>query len=407
VISDLPFLPSWPPAIGPLAWVAVLLIAAILAGEAARRWLNTSRVIGYLAVGCALGPQLAGVIDRATLAQLRIVADIAFGLLLFELGQRVDLTWLRRNPWLLVTSLLEALLTFVAVFLLMRLFDVRPVAAAAAGVIAMATSSAVVITAVKDLRAQGQVTERVLLFTALNTAYAVIGLTLMFGWLHFEKASPVATMVLHPLYLLAGSLLLASVLAATLIRLLRAFGRRASFQFALTLAMVLLTVALAGLFKLLVPLTLLALGVFARLMDSERHFASLRFPETAMLFVVLLFALTGANLEFAGWASALPLAVGFVGARFVGTWLPVLLLARPSSLTMRKASLVSFGLMPMSALALAMLDDLTRQAPLVAHEIAIGMNLAITLLAFIGPLMLHYALRTAGEAVDNAVGFDR
>jgi len=401
-VSDLPFLPAWPPAIGPLAWVAVLLLAAILAGEAVRRWLNTSRVLGYLAVGCLLGPQLVGVIDHATLAQLRIVADIAFGLLLFELGQRVDLTWLRRNPWLLVTSLLEALLSFFAVFLLMSLFGVRPIAAAAAGVIAMATSAAVVITGVKDLRAQGQVTERVLLFTALNTAYAVVGLTLMFGWLHFEEASPIATMLLHPLYLLTGSLLLAAVLAWALIRLLRAFGRRAPFQFAMTLAMVLLTVAIAGMFKLLVPLTLLALGVLARLLDRDRHFVSLRFPETAMLFVVLLFALTGANLEFAGWAAALPLAVGFSGARFVGKWLPVLLLARPSSITMRKASLINFGLMPMSALALAMLGELTRQAPAVAREIATGMHLAITILAFIGPLMLHYGLRAAGESSDNA-----
>ena len=45
-----------------------------------------------------------------TLATLRIFSDIAVGLLLFELGQRVDLGWLRRNPWLFVTSVLEALL---------------------------------------------------------------------------------------------------------------------------------------------------------------------------------------------------------------------------------------------------------------------------------------------------------
>jgi Kef-type K+ transport system membrane component KefB len=403
-LLDLPFLPAWPPVVGPLGWVAVLLFAAILAGEAARRWLGTSRVIGYLAVGCLLGPQLAGVIDRATLVQVRVVVDIAFGLLLFDLGQRVDLGWLRRNPWLLVISVLEAALTFVAVFALMTLFGVRPVAAAAASVIAVATSAAVVITAVKDLRAQGQVTERVLLFTALNTAYAVVGLTLMFGWLHFESASPVLTVLLHPLYLLAGSLLLAGALAWVLIRLLRAFGRRTSFQFALTLAMVLLTVALAGLLRLSVPLALLALGVLARLIDRERHFVSLRFPETAMLFVVLLFALTGASLEFRGWAAALPLAVGIVGARFVGKLLPVLLLARPSSITLRKASLINFGLAPMSALALLMLDELTREAPRVAQEIAAGMHLAITILAFAGPPLLHYALRAAGEAVADDRG---
>lgn len=404
-LEELPFLPAWPPTIEPLVWVAVLLLAAILAGETARRWLDTSRVVGYLAVGCLLGPQLAGVIDHATLARLRVVVDIAFGLLLFDLGQRVDLTWLQRNPWLLVTSVLEAAFTFVAVFLLLSLFDVRPVAAAAAGMIAVATSAAVVITGVKDLRAQGQVTERVLLFTALNTAYAVIGMPLLFGWVHFETARPVATMLLHPLYLLAGSLLLAGALAWALIRLLRVFGRRPSFQFALTLATVLTTVAIADMFNLLVPLTLLALGVLARLIDSDRHFVSLRFPETAMLFVVLLFALTGASLEFRGWAQALPVALGLIGARFVGKLAPVLLLARPSSLTTRKASLINLGLMPMSALALLMLAELTREAPDVAREIAVGMHLAITILAFAGPALLQYALRSAGEAVDD--GADR
>lgn len=394
----LPFLPPWPPAIGPIVWVAVLLFAAIVAGEAARRWLHTSRVLGYLAVGGLLGPQLVGVIDRPTLAQLRPVVDIAFGLLLFELGQRIDLGWLRRNPWLLAASALEALLTFVAVFLIMRLFDVRAVAAAAASVIAVATSAGVVITAVKDLRAQGQVTERILLFTALNTAYAVIGLTLIFGWLHFESASPVTTMLLHPVYLLAGSLVLAGALAWLLIALLRAFGRRASFQFALTLAMVLLSVALAALAKLSVPLTLLALGVLARLIDRERHFVSLQFSETAMLFVVLLFALTGASLELRGWTTAAPLALGIVAARFVGKLVPILLLTRPSHLAVRKASLIALGLAPMSALALMMLEELARGAPQFAQEVVPGMHLAITILAFAGPPLLHYALRTAGEA---------
>jgi len=39
----------------PLGWVAVLLLAAIVAGESVRRFLRVSRVIGYLAVGALLG----------------------------------------------------------------------------------------------------------------------------------------------------------------------------------------------------------------------------------------------------------------------------------------------------------------------------------------------------------------
>jgi hypothetical protein len=40
------FLPDWPLQLGPLLWVAVLLLAAIMAGEAVRRWLRFSRIVG-------------------------------------------------------------------------------------------------------------------------------------------------------------------------------------------------------------------------------------------------------------------------------------------------------------------------------------------------------------------------
>ncbi len=399
--ADLPFLPAWPPALTPLAWVAVLLLAAIVVGEAARRWLRVSRVLGYLLVGALLGPHAANVLDADTLASLRVFVDIAVGLLLFELGQRVDLGWLRRNPWLLATSLLEALLTLVAVFAVMRLFDVPAVTAAAAGVLAIATSPAVVVTLIKDLRAQGQVTERVMLFTALNTAYAVVGLALIFGWLHFENAQTSTLMVAHPLYLILGSLVLAALLGAVMILLLRFFGRSPALQFAITVALVLLTVAAASTLDLLVPLTLLLLGMLARVFDRDRHFVSLRFGQSAMLFVVLLFALAGAGLQFQGWLAALPMALGFIAARHVGKLVPMLLLARPSSLAMRKASLVQLGLTPMSGLALLMMQDLVLQAPALAQGIASSVYLAIAILAFAGPMALQFALRRAGETAED------
>jgi len=400
-MDPLHFLPAWPPDATPLGWVAVLLLAAIVAGESVRRFLRISRVIGYLAVGVLLGPAAGGVIDDGTAGQLRIFVDIAVGMLLFELGQRVDLGWLRRNPSLLAASVLEAALTLMLVYVAMTWFGIRPVTAAAAALLAVATSPAVVMTSIKDLRAQGQVAERVMLFTALNTAYAVIGLALMVGLLDYESHRPLATMILHPLYLVAGSLVLAGVLAMVMLSLLRLFGRRPAFQFSATVSLVLLTVVAATMLKLSVPLALLLLGVFGRLFDHERHFVSLRFGETAMLFIVLLFALAGASLEFSGWSTAVPLALAIIGARLIGKALPILLLSHASGLALRKSSLVSLGLMPMSALSLLMLHELMRRSPSLASEIGSAMFLAITFLAFAGPLAIEFALRRAGEAAEE------
>jgi Kef-type K+ transport system membrane component KefB len=402
-MEPLHFLPAWPPQSIPLGWVAVLLLAAIVAGESVRRFLRISRVVGYLAVGALLGPAAAGVIDAGTAGQLRIFVDIAVGMLLFELGQRVDLSWLRRNPSLLAASLLESALTFMLVYVAMRWFDVRPVTAAAASLLAVATSPAVVMTVIKDLRAQGQVTERVMLFTALNTAYAVVGLALMVGLLHYESHRPLATMILHPLYLVGGSLVLAGVLAMVMLSLLRLFGRRPAFQFSATVSLVLLTVAAATMLKLSVPLSLLLLGMLGRLFDHERHFVSLKFGETAMLFILLLFALAGASLEFTGWAQAAPLAAAFVVARLVGKAVPVLLLSNASGLALRKSALVGLGLTPMSGLALLMLHELMQRSPSLAAEIGSALFLAIAILAFAGPVATEIALRRAGEAAEEPV----
>jgi Kef-type K+ transport system membrane component KefB len=399
-MDPLQFLPAWPLTPTPLGWIAVLLLVAILAGESVRRFLRTSRVIGYLAIGALLGPGIGGVIDGATVATLRIFVDIAVGMLLFELGQRVDLSWLRRNPSLLAASMLEAALTFMLVYVAMTYFGIRPVSAAAASLLAVATSPAVVMTVIKDLRAQGQITERVMLLSALNTAYAVIGLALIVGWLHYESAGPIGSMILHPLYLIAGSVLLAGVLAAVLLSLLRLFGRRPAFQFSATVSLVLLTVAAASILKLSVLLTLLLLGILARLFDRERHFVSLRFGETAMLFIVLLFALAGASLDFSGWAATWPVALAFIAARLVGKTVPLVVLANASNLPLRKAGLVSLGLVPMSSVALLMLHELLRNAPPLAAEIGAAMYLAITILAFVGPVAIDVALRWSGEAAE-------
>ncbi len=397
-LDQLGFLPGWPVAFGQLAWVGVLLLASILAGEAARKWLRLPRIVGYLAVGAALGPELTGVVATATLAELRLLVEIAVGLLLFELGQRVDLGWLRRNPWLVATSVLEAGLSFFAVLAVMMLLDARAIVATAVAVVAMATSPAVVMTMVKELRAQGQITERLLLFTALNVVYAAVGLAALFGWLHFERHGAWLPMLAHPLYLIIGSTALAAGLALAALGLLRLLGRRPGFQFSVLVAIVLLAVAIASALGLSVLLTLLSFGVLSRAFDRARHFVSLRFGETAMLFVVILFAVAGASLEFTGWGVALGTGLAIVAARFVGKAAALLLLARPSALSVRKASLVNLGLMPMSGVALLMLQDLLRFDPKLGAELSASLMLAITILAFLGPLATEFALRRGGEA---------
>lgn len=396
--DELAFLPSWPIVPGQLFEVALLLILAVLAGEAARKWLRVPRLLGYVIVGATLGPNALGIVDEATVEAFRPLIDIAVGLLLFEVGQRVDLGWLGRNRWLLATSVLESGLAFAAVYVLLVLTGARPIVASAIAVFAIATSPAIVMTVVKDLRGQGQVTERALLLTAMNTAYAAVGFALLVGWLHLQRESESAIMLMHPIYIVGGSLLVAVIVAAALLALLRYLGRNSAFQFALVVAFILLTVAVSGALMLPVALTLLLSGLFARTFDRRRHFGALQFGEPAMLFIVILFTLAGASLELSGWRTAFVPALAFIAARFVGKAVPLFLLARPSGLPVRQASLVNLALVPMSGLALLMLGDLTAIFPEIAGDVSATVLLATTMLTFFGPLAADFAIRRAGEA---------
>jgi Kef-type K+ transport system membrane component KefB len=389
--------PQWPLSIPALAWLGLLLIAATLVGQVVHARLGWPRPVGYLAAGLILGPEVVGLFRAETLGDLALFRDIALGLLLFEIGQRIDLGWLRRNPALLGASVLEALASFAAVFAVLSWFEVRPVTAAAVAVLGVATSPAIVLAVVRDAGARGQVTERVLLLTGLNTAYAVVALALIFGWLRFEDDYPLQVMLLHPAWLLAGSLLAGALLAAAMLAMFRAQTPTPSVQFCITVGMVLCGVALAGSLGLSTPLVLLLTGLIARVLDRDRRFLALHLGDSALLFIVMLFALTGAGLSLAGWRDQLPLALAVIAARLAAKIAATAALARATGISTGRGALVGVGLAPMSGLALLMLEELARTSPRLAEELTAVALLAVTVLAFAGPLLLLAALRRAGD----------
>ena len=98
-----------------VAWPLALLVAWV-AGELGHRWTRLPRISLYSLTGFALGGSQLGLLPDGN-AALLLLANVAFGLILFELGYRINLRWLRANPWMGVSSLAEALLTFGGVFL--------------------------------------------------------------------------------------------------------------------------------------------------------------------------------------------------------------------------------------------------------------------------------------------------
>jgi Kef-type K+ transport system membrane component KefB len=398
VTTDFFFLPDWPLDLAQFPWVALLLLAALGAGEVFDRFLRLPKLLGWIAAGVLFGPHALGFFNAELLARSQGIVDVAIGLLLFELGQRVDLSWLRRNPWLLGTSVLEAGLSFGAIFALLGFAGFSWLLAAVAAAIGMATSPAVVMVMTKELRAQGQVTERVLLLTTLNCIYAVVATSMLFAWLHAEYRGGWVTVLSHPLYLVFGSLALAAVFTGLTHGVLRLLGRRVDAQFVSVLAFVVIAVAVAELAQVSVVLTLLAFGMMTRHFDRQRRFVSLEFGRLGMIFMILLFALVAAEIELALVPAGLLAGAGLIAARWLGKTVGVLAFARWSGLGLRKSALVGVGLMPMSALAVLLVQETARMYPEFGPQVRTVVVSAVAILEILGPLLLQLALRRAGES---------
>jgi len=399
-MSELFFLPDWPIRPDQVPWYAVLLLAALLAGEVAWR-LRLPRVLGWILAGIALGPSGFDILDRAAVRGLRGVLEIAIGMILFELGQRVDMRWLRRNPWLLATSVLESGLAFAAIFGVLLLVGAKPLLAATAAAIGIATGPAVVLTLVKQLRSQGQVSERMLALTSLNNIYAFVLWSVLFAWLHAEYRGGWIAVAAHPLYLIFGSLALAALLAAVTLVLLTALGRRTDVQFVCLVALVVLAVAAASLLKLSVVLTLLGYGTLTRVFDRARRFVSLDFGRAGQILVMLLFGITAASLDLRLLPAGAAAAGALIAARYAGKTLGIFAFARPSGLSLRKASLLSLGLMPMSGVALILARETTATYPELGPALVTVVLSAIAMLELLGPLLAHFAIVRAGEAAEE------
>jgi Kef-type K+ transport system membrane component KefB len=398
-MSDDQFLPSLPLAFSQLAMIGALLALGLLAGEAARRYFALPRITGYVLSGVMLGPEATGLLDSNALYDLRLVVDLSIGLVVFELGFRLNFEWLRRNRWLLATAIAECVITFAAIYGALIYFDFRPLLAATAAAIGTATSPPVVMLVAQELRAEGQITERMLLFTAVNTVFAFVALTLLLPFRQIERAAEWEPALLYPFYVLAGSAVAGYVACLALLALAGWLGKREGRQPILLVAMVVMTIGVAHSLKLSVPLALVAFGMLCRNLDRRHALLPVRFGELGQFFFVIFFVLTGASLEFGAFGVAAAGAVAsFVVMRFLGKGLAILLLGRLSGIRPGGAGLLTVALLPMSGLAVVMVRDTVSLYPSFGRELAAVVLSAVVMLELLGPLATQFALRRAGEA---------
>jgi len=390
------FLPTLPLTLSYPLLFGALLVIGMLGGETARLF-KLPRIIGYVLVGFAISPIAAGMSLSPLIDEARIFVDIALGLVLFDLGRRMDLTWMRRDWTLAATGLAESALTFGAVFWILTELNFPAVKAGLAAAIAIATSPAVVLLVSQDLRSEGQVTARALNLVAMNSLIASVLTTILLASAHYEVRFDIDSAVLHPLYLFVGSLVLGAAMSGLTRVLARMLEKAPDLHFTLIAGMVIAAVGIATVLKLSVILALLAFGVFVRNAERSHDLLGVDLGRASRLFYIVLFVITGASLPVESLIAAGWLAIAFVAARLLGKVLGVLLIAPLGGLQFRQVIGLAATLMPMSSLALLLQHDIAKLFPEFGRDLAAVVIGAVIVMELLGPLAVHFGFKLAGE----------
>jgi NhaP-type Na+/H+ or K+/H+ antiporter len=390
------FIRPWALRTDTLLGAALLLVIAALLGEAAWRLLRWPRLIGYCAVGTLIA--LVNVGAKGSEPALRLAVDVALALLLFETGARVNLRWLRHNQQLMLTSALEALLSGFAVYFAARWFGIEVRAAAACGVIGMSVSPAVALRVVGESGAAGQVTERLIALSTLNTLYALLAAQLLSAGMVLSDPSSWEHTLLPTLVSFAGSLLLGAALGSVVATIARRLDLRNENSTVLLLGCVLLALVVAKTLQLSTMLVPLLAGLWLR-NRSERPWVWPRHFGTAggVLVLVLFVAVSSAgSLNMVLLAGSI--AAVLLGVRLVAKGVAIAALAPASGLSWRQALCLAAGTLPLSASAWLIGLDFAAAHPEPGAVLMPVLLAAIALVELIGPIVMLYGLRWAGEA---------
>ena len=391
----------------PVLGFAIVLLLAVVLGEALHRRLHLPRLLGHMVTGALASPLAFRLLERTELDPWKPLIDLAIGVLVFELGSRIRPRWLLDNPWLALTCVLEGAFAGIAVTVALHAMGAPLISAVLAGAVAMSTSPVITLGVVHEIRPRGQVTERLLITAAVNGLLAIVAIKAWRVLAAVDAPSwsdELLTAAVSAVIVVCGSLLLGALAGGLLAGLSRAV-RGDTAAPVLQIAVVILAAMLAAQWKLSPLLALLVAGVVARRQMGHALTVEPHLGSAGAALGVLLFISLGMLFTLDGIRTLWPWVLAIIAARGAGKALAVGLLARPSGLSLRQGAALTLALQPMSSLAVLLTADTlgwSAELPGVEGPLLQALLIATTVMHLVGPVLVQWALRGLADECPHA-----
>lgn len=403
-----------------LICVALCVITGLLLSRVAKK-LSLPAVTAYLVAGLLIGPFFLGRLNVPglgfqSLEQVEgfsILTQSALGFIAFAIGNEFRLTQLKKMGHQAVTvGIFQAVFTtFLVDVVLIALHLFRPdvlslPAAITLGAIASATAPAATLMVVRQYKADGPLTQLLLLVVALDDAVGLVLFSASFGIAEaLEQGSvSVTAVVLEPILEIVCSLLLGAVMGYLLYFVEQFFHSR-SKRLSISASFVLLTVGLSMLkfqvgsvhvsFSLLL-VCMMTGTVFCNICDFSEELMERVDRWTAPLNI-LFFVISGAELDLSILANPLVFLVGiiFILSRSAGKYYGANISCRMSHCDDNITKYLGITLLPQAGVALGMAQTaaLLQDGVLIRNVVLF----AVLVYELVGPVLTKRALFAAGE----------
>ena len=338
--------------------VGVLLVIGYGLGKLAAL-VRLPEITGFIIAGILMGDSVTGVIPHHMGQDLKLVTEVALGLIAITIGGEFYAAKLKRlGKAIVIITVAQILATFIAVTVALALFRMELPFALLMGAIASATAPAATVAIVQSLRAQGRFVDYLYGVVALDDAGAVI----LFGVTFAVVSGVIGSVETHGIALVynafaeVGLSIAIGALAGTLIHL---FVRRKSNPnevLILTLGMLFIATAIAIVFHLSPLLTNMAAGAAIINLSPRNHriFRVLE-PFTPPVYA-LFFVIAGTELrpEILTQGPVLLLGLVYILARAVGKYGGVYLGATLSGVEPEVRNNLGICMLPQAGVAIGL-----------------------------------------------------
>jgi Trk K+ transport system NAD-binding subunit/Kef-type K+ transport system membrane component KefB len=410
----------------------VLACAAKEIGAHARRF-GLPLISGFLLVGILAGPYLLGIVANATVERLRFVDAFALSFIAFAAGGEFELATIRSALRPIVAILLgQTLILVVGTVAYIMLADSMPfmqglspqgivAVGLIGGTIMVARSPSSAYAIIKELRAHGPFTQMVLGVTVLMDVLVIILFTVMVALADMLIGGK-AFHLSHVL-LLIGEMCLDVLFGLIVWQMLRAVFAlpastyvKAALMFATGYGIYALSALLrdfqVGAVTLHIvsePLLVGLIGGFlvANYTPYKTEFRQV-IEDAAPLVFIVFFTLVGLSLELDVLAQVWGIALILLVVRIVGIYFGCFFGSMMAGDGVRQKAILGMTFITQAGVSVGLAKEVGVEFPAWGNEFATLAIAVVVLNQCIGPPLLKWAIRTAGEAHTRAEtpGFD-